>query len=105
ARNEALRIGQELVEVVVRPGAALGLHRGREIEPAAIFAPLVTDDAVKVRTDAVGTILLEGVAGLANLRGGLALLGGGSLQQLLDRLGGRSSRRLLGAGFGFLGGE
>src|SRR5262245_4161065 len=85
ARDEALRIGDELVEIVVGPGAALGLHRGGEIETAAL-ALVVADDAKEVGTDAVGTVLLEGVAGLADLDGRLALLDGGGLQELLDRL-------------------
>src|SRR5581483_4494848 len=92
AGNETLRIGDELVEIVDRPRAALGFHRGREIEAAAIFAPAVADDAVEIRTDAVRPALLEGVAGLANLRGRLALLDGRRLQQLLDRLARRRSR-------------
>src|SRR5580704_5337848 len=74
ARNERLRIGQELVQIVIGPGAALGLHGCREVEAAAAFALLVADDAIEVGTDAVRTILLEGVAGGADLRRCLALL-------------------------------
>src|ERR1051325_4296705 len=36
AGNEALRIGDERVEVVVGPGAALALHGGGEIEATAL---------------------------------------------------------------------
>src|SRR5579859_5405696 len=45
ARNVALRVGDELVEVVDRPGAALGLHGTGEVESAA-FALLVANDAI-----------------------------------------------------------
>src|SRR5207237_9692691 len=88
ARDEALRIGNELVEFVVGPGAALALHGRREIETAAVLAPLVADNPVKVRTDAIRAALLEGVAGTAFLRRSSSLFHGGGLQQLLDRLGG-----------------
>src|SRR5216684_5696362 len=54
ARNKALGIGDELVEVVKGPLATLGLHRRREIEPAPL-ALLVADDTVKIRAAAVGT--------------------------------------------------
>src|SRR5258705_9779397 len=50
---------------------------------------MVADDAVKIRTDAVGAALLEGMAGGAFLRRGSSLLGRRSLQELLDRLGRR----------------
>src|SRR6202012_2075515 len=66
ARDKTLRVVDELVEVVIGPGAALGLHRGREVEAAA-FALLVADDAVEVRADAIRAALLEGVAGAALL--------------------------------------
>src|SRR4051794_36584255 len=95
ARDEGLRIGNELVEVVVGPGAALPLHGRREIETPAVLAPLVANDPVKVRTDTIGATLLEGVAGTAFLRRCGTLFHGGGLQQLLDRLGG--------CGRGFLG--
>src|SRR6202000_1097957 len=62
ARNEGLGIGQELVEVVIGPGAALGLHGGREVEAAAAFTLLVAEDAKEVRADVVRAVLLEGVA-------------------------------------------
>src|SRR5216684_1038377 len=103
ARNKALGIGDELVEVVVAPLATLGLHRRREIEPAPL-ALLVADDTVKIWADAVGTVFLEGVAGGAFLRRRGPLLDRGGLQQFFDRLGRR--RCLLGAGFrGFLHGN
>ena len=47
----------------------LRLQGGREIEPAATVGLLLVDDAVEVRADAVGTALLEGVAGRAFLGG------------------------------------
>src|ERR1700687_6306610 len=99
AWDKALRIGDELVEVLVGPGAALGLHGGREIEPA-ILAFMVSDDPVKIRTAAVGAALLEGVAGGAFLRRGSTLLDGSGLQKLLDRLG-RWGRGFLAAALGF----
>src|ERR1700694_1757984 len=85
AWDKALRIGDELVEILVGPGAALGLHGGREIEPASL-AFMVSDDPVKIRTDAVGAALLEGVAGRAFFFPGATLLDGSGLQKLLDRL-------------------
>src|SRR6202012_678828 len=103
SRHERRRLGQELVEVVIGPGAALGLHASREIEAAAAFTLLVADDAVEIRTDMVGAVLLEGVAGQADLRGSLALLDRSGLQQLLDRLR-RRRRGCLGVALGgFLG--
>src|SRR5216683_5543898 len=66
AGNKALGIGNELVEVVVGPGAAFGLHGSREIKSAPL-AFFVADDAVKIGTDAVGAAFLEGVAGGAFL--------------------------------------
>src|SRR5690242_14093672 len=56
----------------------------------------LVDDAKEVRADAVRTALLEGVAGGALLGRRSALLDGGGLQELLDRLSG--SRGFLGAG-------
>src|SRR6185437_16806820 len=50
ARNESLGIGDELIEVVKSPGAALGLHGGREIEPAASLTLFVADDPVQIWT-------------------------------------------------------
>src|SRR4029453_535346 len=86
ARHKALRVGDELVEVVERPVAALGLHRGRKVETAFALALLLADDAIEVRADAVRAALLKSVAGRALLGGGCALLDGGGLQQFLDRL-------------------
>src|SRR3954454_9825553 len=88
-RNEALRIGDELVEIVERPGAALGLHGGREVEAVAALTPCLTDDAIEVRTDTVRAALLEGVASAALLGSGGTLLDRGGLEQLFDRLGSR----------------
>src|ERR1700733_12639528 len=45
ARDETLGIGDELIEVVIGPGAALGLHPRREIEPASLTL-FVADDPV-----------------------------------------------------------
>src|SRR5262249_5441369 len=84
--NAPVGIGVELVEIVDRPGAALGLDGGREIETATALALVVVHDAIEIRADAVGAALLEGVAGLADFRRRLSLLDGGRLQQLLDRL-------------------
>src|SRR3954454_6459231 len=53
ARDSRLGIGDELVERIEVPGAALGLHRSREVEAAAALANMVADDAVEVRTDTV----------------------------------------------------
>src|SRR5450755_3874167 len=78
ARNKAPGVGNELVEVLVRPGPALGLHGRREIEPSSL-AFMVADDTVKIWTDAVGTALLEGVARAAFFRRGGALLDGSCL--------------------------
>src|ERR1700687_2894931 len=75
ARNKALGIGDELVEILVGPRAALGLQGGGEIEPASL-ALMVADDPVKIRTDAVGTALLAGMTGGAFLRRRSALLVG-----------------------------
>src|SRR5690242_10374792 len=87
ARDVTLGIGDELVELLEIPLAALGLHRGRIVEPR-LGRAVAADDTPEIGTDAVRTALLEGVAGLTNLGGGLALLHGGRLQQFLDRLGG-----------------
>src|ERR1700716_812748 len=62
AGDEAFWTGDEFVQIVEGPGAALALHGGREIEPAFAFALLFIDGAVQVRADAVGTALLEGMA-------------------------------------------
>src|ERR1700710_2484568 len=86
AGNEALGIGDELVQIVKSPGAALALHGSREIEPAFALALLFIDGAEQVRADAVGAALLEGMAGRAFLGSGGAFLGGGGPQQLLGPL-------------------
>src|SRR5882757_10233367 len=69
AGNKGLRVGEEFVEVVKRPLAALGLHGGREIEAALALALLLVDGTKEVRTDAVGATLFESVAGRALLGG------------------------------------
>src|SRR2546423_12474387 len=70
ARYKALRVGDEFVEVVKTPFAALGLHGGREVEAGLALTLLLADDAIEVRTDAVRAALFEGVAGRALLCGG-----------------------------------
>src|SRR6266567_2632446 len=61
---------------------------------------MVADDAVKIRTDAVGTALLEGMTGGAFLRGSSPLLDRCGLQKLLDRFG-RRGRGFLAAALWF----
>src|SRR6476646_4285650 len=100
--NETLRVGDEFVEVVERPLAALRLHGGGEIEATLALALLLVDGAKEVRADPVGTTLFEGVAGRALLGGGGALLGGGGLQQFLDRLRRCGRSGFLAAMLGFL---
>src|SRR3954447_24601749 len=70
AGNEALRVGDELVEVFKGPLAALALHGSGEIEAALALSLLLTDGAVEVRADPVGAALFEGMAGRALLGGG-----------------------------------
>src|SRR5260370_29283182 len=67
AWNKALGIRDELAEGVKAPLATLGLHRRREIEPAAL-ALLVAADGVKLGADAVVTVFLDSVAGSAVTR-------------------------------------
>src|SRR6516164_8881421 len=95
ARNETLGVGDELVEIVDRPVATLGLHRSREIEPVAALALVVADNAVEIGADLVLAVLIEGVASGALLCGGCALFDRSRLQQFLDRFG-RSRGRFLG---------
>src|SRR5260221_10094691 len=94
ARYKALGIGDELVESIEGPGAALALYGRREVEPAP-FAYFVVNDAKQVGADTVGAALLEGMAGGAFLRRRSALFNRGGLQQFLDRLG--RCRRFLSA--------
>ena len=86
AGDKALRIGDELVEVVKGPLAALGLHASGEVEAVLAFAPSVIDRVVKVRTNLVGAALLERVASRALLGSGSALFDGCGLEQLFNRL-------------------
>src|SRR5271154_257913 len=48
ARDETLGVGEELVEVVIGPLAALGLDGRREVESIAAFALVVAEDAIEV---------------------------------------------------------
>src|SRR5882672_5664870 len=86
ARHIALRVGQELVELVEGPVAALGLQRGRVVE-AGHGRLRPTDDVPEIGAHLVGTALLEAVAGDAGLGGGFAALGARTREQHLDRLG------------------
>src|ERR1700754_2998711 len=63
AGNKARGIGDELVEVVKGPVAALCLHGGREVEACLALPLLLADDAVEVGADAVRSALLERMAG------------------------------------------
>src|SRR6185437_16025859 len=86
AGDIAARILEELIELFVGPLAALLLHRVGEGEAAPALAAVVADDVPKVGADTVGAALLEGVAGLARLGGGLALFHRRARQQYRDRL-------------------
>src|SRR5262249_3900675 len=66
ARNERARIGQEGVEVVHGPLAALALHGGRIVE-AGNRGAVASHHAVKVGSHAIRLALVEGMAGLALL--------------------------------------
>src|SRR3974377_2070009 len=81
----AARIAQKVIELIIRPGAAFGLHGGGIVEPR-LGGALPTDDAPEIGTDAVRFTLLEGMARLALLSRRLAPLGGGGSEQRLDRL-------------------
>src|SRR3974390_279553 len=81
----AARRGQKLVELIIRPGAAFGLHGGGIVE-ARLGGALPTDDAPEIGTDAVRLTLLEGMARLALLGRNPAPPGGGGSEQRLDRL-------------------
>src|SRR5215218_2527852 len=102
AGNGALRVVDELVELLEIPIAAFALEGGRVVEGLHVRLR-AADDAVKVRADLVRPALLEGVAGLALLCRGLALcrIGlGEEDRQRLRRCGGLLRRRALGYGFG-----
>src|SRR3974377_218806 len=85
AVHGAARIGQKLIELIIRPGAAFGLRGGGTVDPR-LGGALPTDDAPEIGTDAVRFTLLEGMARLALLGRRLAPLGGGGSEQRLDRL-------------------
>ena len=59
------RIGQERIELVEGPGAALGLHGGRVVEAACDAS--AADHAVKIGADLWALALAEVVAGAALL--------------------------------------
>ena len=80
----ALRIGDELVEVVDGPVAAHCLHRGRIVE-AGLGRLRAADHAPEIGTDQVAAALVEGVAGRAFLGRVLAAADIGLGEQLLDR--------------------
>ena len=61
---------------------------------------MLVDDAIKIRTDAVGAALFEGVAGGAFLGRGSPFFDRRGLQELLDRLG-RRGRGFLAAAVRF----
>src|SRR6516165_11511378 len=99
AGNVAARIGDELVELVDGPIAALRLHRGGIVE-ARLRRLSTADHAIEVGADQVAPALGEGVAGRAFLGRVLAAADVGLGKQLLDRLlffrlRGLAGRRLL----------
>ena len=102
AGDIAARVGQELVELVIGPAAALGLHRRGEVEAAA-FPALAADDVPEIGPDSVRAALGEGVAGFALLGGRLALVDGGFGQALRQRHFFRRGGGLLPARLGFHG--
>ncbi len=71
AGDKSLRAGDEAVEVLVGPVAALGLH-GVGIGEAGFAALGAADDAVKVGPDLRARALFEIVAGRADLGQGFA---------------------------------
>src|SRR5215813_11629652 len=62
AGNKAARIGNELVELVDGPIAALRLHRGGIVEPR-LRRLRTADHAIEVGPDQIAPALGEGVAG------------------------------------------
>src|SRR5258707_6878331 len=97
ARHIALGVGQELVELVEGPVAALALQRGRVVETGSgRFRP--AHDVPEVGAHLVGTALLEAVAGDAGLGGRFAALGARTREQHLDRLGSGRGRGAMVAG-------
>src|SRR3954451_14873665 len=83
--DRSSRVGNELIDVVDGPVAALGLERGGVIEPP--FRGFRTpDDAPQVRSYQRPPALVEGVASRAFLSGVLATAGISAGKKLLDRL-------------------
>ena len=95
AAHEGLRTGEEMVEILEGPVAALGLH-AVGIAKARDRALGTIDDAEKIGTDLGAGALLEIVAGLAGLGAGLALRNVGLGEPLGDR---RDRRRRSGGAF------
>src|SRR5437773_12521949 len=67
AGNEAARIGDELIEILDGPVAALRLH-GAGIVEAGLRCPLTADHAPQIRTNQVAPPLVEGKIGRASCR-------------------------------------
>src|SRR5213594_3214409 len=67
AANEAARIGDELIEILDGPVAALRLH-GAGIVEAGLRCPLTADHAPQIRTDQVAPPLVEGMAGFSGAK-------------------------------------
>src|SRR5262245_37673831 len=82
--NVSARIGDELVEVVDGPVAALRLHCGGIIEPGH-RALRATDDTPEIGTHEIGSALGEVVAGRAFLGRVRPFLDAGFWEQLVDR--------------------
>ena len=77
----------------------LAFMAAEKLKPSRSTPLFVADDAVEIWADAVGAALLQGMAGLAFLGRGGALLDRGGLQQFLHRLG-RRGRGFLAAVWG-----
>src|SRR5262249_23794740 len=74
--DERLGIGDESIELIYSPIAALGFHRCRIVEPGD-GSTWPANGAPKIRADLVGLALAEGVACDADLGGIGAALGTG----------------------------
>src|SRR4051812_41095777 len=86
SRHISLRVGQELVELVEGPVAALALQRGRVVETGdRRFRP--AHDVPEIGAHLVGAALLEAVAGDAGLGSRFTALRARIRKQHFDRLG------------------